>query len=173
MKNKIKIILLAIVIFINILLIKTINAGYCHPSYKWNWTVTSSCTWPDGYKVYWNIYVWNHTITMWSYSDMWINLSSNKITFWNWKINLASTAKISNHVSSRYYISVNYNTNWNWVDCQYDAPWNQCTHCPSWMYVFNRSSYSAPASNWTSSYMWIIPRPMPPSWRFYCWTKWS
>ncbi len=161
------------------------NAVECHPAYKGNWWVTNNCDWPDWYKVYWDIYVWDYTITMWANDDMWIDLNSKKITFNNWKINLASTAKIANHVTTRYYISVSYNTNWTWGDCDSDNSWNQCTACPSWMIAFN-IEWRAPKQDWSDNYLNKTTKDNPgpydsdndnvrvvsDSWTFYCWTEW-
>lgn len=168
--KKIKIL---IFIMLQIITISYVDAVNCNPSYNWNWTVTNNCDYPDWYKVNGNIYVWTYTITMWNNNDMWIDLSTKKITFTTWKINLSNTAKIANHVSSRYYISVSYNTNGSWTDCQINIAWNQCTHCPYWMHVFNRNSGSTPLLNWTSTYMWGTIKNMPSSGTFYCGTKWS
>lgn len=171
--KKIKILSLIIIFILKLLLINSANAVECHPAYDWNWTVTNNCDWPDWKKVYGNIYVWAYTVTMGSNDDMWIDLSSKKITFTTWKINLATTAKIANHVSTRYYVWISYSTNWSWTDCDSWNWWNQCTYCPSGMYVFNRNSNSAPASNGSSNYMWSTPKTMPSNWTFYCGTKWS
>ena len=150
----------------------TVNAVTCHPAYKWNWKVTNNCEWPDWYKVYWDIYVWDYTITMKNNSDMWIDLNSNKITFRNWKINLYTTAKIANHVSSRYYIAISYNNNW-------------VTSCPNWMLVFN-IEWRVPKQNWSDNYINKTNKDNPwpynydnnnvrlvaASWTFYCGTPW-
>jgi len=183
--KKIKIIILTFLLFIQSIIFLQANAIDCHPAYNWNWTVTTNCTWPDWYKVYGNIYVWDYTITMWANDDMWIDLSSNKITFNNWKINLDTTAKIANHVSSRYYIAISYNTTWNSTDCDSSNSWNQCTACPSWMYAFNTET--APASNWTTGFLNNTTKDNPGPYNtdnsnhrlvnstgtLYCWTRWS
>jgi hypothetical protein len=163
------------------------NAVECHPAYNGNWWVTENCTWPDGHKVFWNIYVWWGIVTMWVNSDMWIDLLVNKITFNDGKILLASTAKIDNHVSRRYFLTVVYNKNWTQGDCDSGNSWNQCTPCPDWMDAFDLSSGRNPNQNGTSIFIdrTVMPNPGPYNssnnrkirhngqvGSFACWTRW-
>ncbi len=144
-----------------------VYAADCVLPYDGSWTVSSNCTWPDGYKIYGDIVVWSYTITMWANDDMWIDLATNKITFTTWKIDLATTARIDNHITTRYYVSRTYSTVWTWVDCN-GAGWNQCTHCPSPMLVFDTASGTPPSAAWTTNFRWATVRSMPSSWTFYC-----
>ena len=110
---------------------------------------------------------------MWVGDDMWIDLSTKKITFSTWKITIDATAKIANHVTTRYYLWVSYSTAWTWTDCDTWNWWTQCTACPAWMHVFNNNSWVAPNQTGTTAYMWTTPKTMATSWTFYCWTKWT
>ena len=180
--KKIKLLLIIILISLSTILVvnaATDVAGDCHPAYDWNWTVTENCNWPDWYKVFGNIIIWQYTITMLANDYMWIDLSTKKITFTTWKINLDTTAKIENHVSSRYYISVDY---------VLDTP---TTACPTRMYAFYQQSVptnttwyrimnststvttdSTYLNTWKTDWTEIHDN-VASSWTIYCWTRWS
>lgn len=180
--KKIKVLsFLIIFIFSNILWLIIANAVECRPAWDWNWTTTENCDWPTWKKVFWNIYVQNHTINMLAWSTMWIDLTNNRITFngLNSKINLINS-KIDNTVSTRYYVAVTFTAS-SWM-----------TTCPAWMSVFYQQTaptvtawynilLDTPTVNtWpTSKYhnvnkvSWteINPTAWIAGWTFYCWTK--
>lgn len=165
MKNiKISLVVISILLS-NTLITSSVKAVDCNPAWDWSWTTTESCDWLNWFKVYWNIYVQDHTITMWSNNNMWIDLWINKITFTSWsnsKILLDPTAKIANHVSNRYYIAMSFSDLW-------------ITWCPTWMSVFKWNTapvYNATSFNNSNAFV-ISSEPMPTSWTMYCWTKWN
>lgn len=138
-------------------------AATCRPAWDWNWTVTSTCDYPAWwYKVYWNTYVWDYTVSLWAWINMWTDLSVNKITFNNWKILLSTSSKIDNASWNRYYIAVYY---WWWL-----------TSCPSWMSVFNINNsvapvYNASSFNNSNAYNNWSPIRAPPTWTMFCGTR--
>jgi hypothetical protein len=116
------------------------------PDWDGDWIVEWDCDFPNGnYKVYWDIIVWNYTVTIPIWITLWIDLTTNKITFWNWKILFGTNAKIDNSVSTRYDFSVNYiETPAGTVIpiTTHDTPitsWVPITNCPTWTQVLNLS----------------------------------
>ncbi len=155
-------------IFLVVLLISNTTfvskAIECIPSWNWNRTVEQNCSFPSWWKkIYWNINVWNKTITIPNWVVMWINLSSNKITFSGGKILLQWNAKIDNSVSNRHYITKSYSIRYwgvssssasNAIDCNHWA----CTSCPAWTKAMNSSrnwvQSSSPRSVWNAGTMY-------------------
>ena len=161
------------------------NAVECKPAWNWNWTTVESCTWPDWYKVYWDISVLNHTITLWVDVDMWIDLSVNKITFSNdslSKILLDTTSKIANHVTNRYYEIVAFIKWWSpWLiplgwctweddsDCYWETT-PTTTECETWMHVFyHQVAPTDPATHYIIAN--DIPSYVGETWNMYCWIR--
>ncbi len=136
-------------IFISSIFFATyVHAVDCEPTFNRDYTVERDCDWPGNYKVYWDIIVWNKTVNVPNGRTMWIDLSSNKVTFSTWKVLIYWTWKINNSASSRYYITKYYSAS------------SGVTNCPSWYEVLNTTP---------SNYQWNSVTNIPSSGVFYCW----
>jgi len=94
------------------------NAVTCQPPFNGTYNVTTSCTYPAwGIRVYGNINVWAHTITVPSGRVLGINLASNKVTFTSGKILFQGTAKMDNSVSARNLVTVSYTASTHIRNC--------------------------------------------------------
>ena len=106
------------------LLILSASALTCIPDWDGDRTVEWDCDYPAwGYKVRGDITVGDYTVTIPDGEVLGIDLSTNKITFWNGKILIWNNAKIDNSVSNRYDFAVSYTV---------EAP---ITNCPAWTEV--------------------------------------
>lgn len=148
-----RIIILMYVIILVFVSIDKLNATFteCKPRWDWDWSITNNCSWPSWYMLYGDLSVWNHTIEVWTWVDMWIDLSVNKITFSDSSISrllINSTAKVSNHVIKRFYKTYTFSSWWyGWISAYWpctavDDDWcygelsSTITECESWMNVF-------------------------------------
>lgn len=159
MKKSTSILLL---IAISFWIVSAVNAAPCQPSFNGNRTVEATCNFNQSAKIYWDIIVWDKTVTVDNTITMWIDLSVNKITFTTWKILFTGSAKANNSVSARYALNYAYSEG---------APIST-TPCPAWMKVANAAGsalvtvnpgttnptpggyYSVVASNGTMSCGW-------------------
>lgn len=115
-----------ILCLLDILYYTWVYAVDCEPTFNRTYTVEGTCDWPWNYKVYGDIIVWWNIVTVPAGRTMWVNLTSNKVTFsgW-WYVRFEWTGKMDNSVSARYYKTVSYGNN-TWV-----------TNCPSWYDLLN------------------------------------
>lgn len=173
-----------------ILFISSFNSIYaaidnCKPSWNWNWTMSNSCNWPNGYKIFWNINVWEATLYVWPWVDMWIDLAVNNISFWNYSISkmiIDTTAKIANHVFTRYYEHASFPDGWyGWTSGYWVCTWTnewacywetspKITKCNPWMHVFNDLVVPTdPAIHYmiTDDTRVYVTN----SWDMYCWVR--
>lgn len=109
----------------------TANAVTCFPRWEWSRTVEANCTFPAWwYKIYGDVIIGDNTITLPTWSVMWVDLINQKITFTTWKIMLEGTAKIDDTVSNRYYVTQSYS---KWTS----NPGPTVTECPAGTQLLN------------------------------------
>lgn len=131
----------------------------CNPTWwNWDWRQIYSCRFKYSKKLYRNILLYNATINIYSWINMWINLSNYYIKFLEnsdiWtssipsKITIPTNSKIDNSTSWRYYESYSYNST-SWM-----------TSCPAWMYALKTDK---------SNYQWSSSTSVWTSWTLYCW----
>ena len=178
-KNKLLFIIINI-LSLNIFIVSIANSVDCAPAWDGNWTTTESCNFPNswqwisnaGFKVNWDIYVKDHTITFPFGTRLNLKLSTYKITFTSWinskmMLHPSTAIWLASHSTYqyRYYISVPYSNTGS-------------TECPPWMFVFNVDSGSPPVYNVSTfnnsnAYLGATARIVSPTWTMYCWTKWT
>lgn len=101
------------------------NAVACQPKWDGTRTVEANCDLPASGRIYGDITVWPYTVTVPTWTVLWINLATNKVTFTTWKILFQWTAKMDASVSNRFSVAINYVVS-GWV-----------TNCPAGMSVLN------------------------------------
>jgi len=106
--------------------ISYVNAVTCEPPFNGTYNVTRSCTYPSGnIRVYGNINLWGHTITVPSGVVLGIDLNTNRVDVNGGKIIFLWTGKMDNTVSSRNLLVISYSSN------------NTATQCPAGYAVLN------------------------------------
>lgn len=170
-----KIIIFSLFLFFSNILIT--HAVTCYPAWDGNWTADQTCDYPTGgYKVFGDIYVNTRTITIPAATTLWINLTTQKITFTTGKILIPANSKIDNSVSTRFYVAVAY-TNWAVTSCPGNTEVMDTTTVP----VYNATTFNnlnaylnAQVTN-PGPYPWSNAnvRNVASSGTMYCATRWS
>ena len=147
-KNYMRIIITLVWTILFSLLLITANAVECFPnSWEANRTVEGDCDFPIGYKVSGDMYTGPYTVNV-TNGTLWINLSTNKITFTTGKI-LFTNGKADNSVSAVYSRGVGF-ANGGYYPC----PGGRPVHT-SWTRLLLAWWEWNPYSVW--------------GWTFYCW----
>lgn len=93
------------------------NAVDCQPPFNGNWIVWWDCSYSRDIKVFGDITVWPHTISVPDGVTLGIDLSSNRVTFTSGKVLFAGGGKMDNSVSTRNFIEVSYSVSTAGTGC--------------------------------------------------------